>query len=194
MQRNLMHPDMSYVKYLYYMGKITGESAYRAEVDRRMNLFLGDRFADVGLPNGTRGMAFSHRSFSGGYECQNNVYSRDTISYLIDLHLDGYSKVTSDILTKLANTFKTVVIISEDNPSLKGDFCGGKTLGKFSPGPNATLEHGSVIQSTYFALARWDSSGKIRRWTENTFRQKEGRPDSPMNVHAPAGMVLLLAQ
>lgn len=163
----LMHPTTNFIRYHYYMYKLTGNSGYYNEAKRL-----------AGLVEGTMRLSGSgyvwahHRSDTS--DCQPTKYIKYTVSAMADLAVVDASLFDAAFMSKVANTIAYKVMKSSSGDPLADDVCGNGTFGNTWP----------YTKWPYAAVAPWDTSGRL----ESALRSAEGRVNlAPYNV--PAMMI-----
>ncbi len=175
--KGLFHPYVQWIRYHYYMGKLTGDSAYHNEAKRmagHARNFMLER-SDGGY---TWGHHFAEGKKSTSDTCQTTVYIRLTMQAFQDLNMMDKSLFSDTFMSKVARTMATRVVGSNWQ-SMTNDVCGNGTY-------SAKNAYG---QYPYAAVAPWDSSGKLERLTREAYTSS-----TPTFYTPPAMMILRLGR
>lgn len=172
MEKDLTHAYTQFIRYHYYMYKLTGDSAYYSETKRMVGIVKRNMRDKDG------GYVWDHRIETKGSPnrgCQSMVYVRYTTQALADLGSRGV--FDPSFMKKVAKTMANKGFRS--STSLAGNICGSGSYGTIY----------SILQLPYTALAPWDSSGKLETAAERVYAAKERRTSSPKSANIPAMMV-----
>lgn len=185
--KDLMHAYVQWIRYHYYMGKLTGDSSYTREAFRMAGVVRGNMKV-TSTPSGI-GYEWAHRvqlsgsgSFSG---CQPMVYVRYTTQAFADLATQDARLFDSTFMQQVANTMAYKAWKNTDGTQLANDVCGGGSYG--------SLYHGA--SHPYTVLAAWDTSRRLEEIAIRTYHATEhNRESSPRIYNLPAMMVFTLGQ
>ncbi len=173
--RDLMHPYAQWIRYHFYMYKLTGKSAYYTEA-KRMASVVERNMRPVSTTAG-EGYVWDHRvqlSGSASGACQPTNYARLSVQAFQDLAMLDSNLFDTTFMRKIANTMAYKVMKSSSGDPLADDVCGNATYGNTWP----------YTKWPYAAVAPWDTSGRL----ESALRSAEGRVSlAPYNV--PAMMI-----
>lgn len=178
--KDLMHPYSEWIRYHFYMYKLTGRSAYYTEA-KRMASVVKENMRPVSTTAG-EGYVWDHRvqlSGSASGACQPTVYIRLSVQAFQDLAMLDSNLFDTTFMRKIANTMAYKVMKSSSGDPLANDVCGNGTYGNTWP----------YAKWPYAAAAPWDTSGRL----ESALRSAEGRVSlAPYNV--PAMMIYSLGR
>ena len=184
MEKRLAHPYMQFVRYHYYMAKLTGDKTYENEA-LRMAGVLNNQVKSVPTPIGTASMWDHAMTVLGApsYGAQPTGYARITVQAAADLAAEGFNIFgQAGYMDLMAVTLVHYVI--DGNRSayaarIDGSKSGGESLDRYAISPWAML-------------GRWDKTGKLKIETDRIYRKIELLPAKPRRIYLPAGMVFSL--
>lgn len=191
-----MHATVAFVKYHHYMARITGQAGHLREAERLASIVF-DHFATVSHAGETALVWPRTLTDQGGTQnfLQPTTYARYVFGDLVDLHLDGFTRVSSSTVRAIAHTVRSFVLVGPDtNPSLARDIGGGvaragipaSAASAWSP---PTLGQHTVSPTSFVAL--WDRSGRV---AVTACVVETEAPASLRSAHLPAAMLLALAR
>ncbi len=174
----LMHPTTNFIRYNFYMYKLTGQSSYYSEAKR-----LASRVRGTMRSSGS-GYVWPH-AVSRTSGCQPMVYVKYTTQALADIATADSSLFDSTFMKKVAYTMAYKVLKSSDGSSMAGNACGSGSYGSLY----------IYAQHPYAQLAAWDSSGKLKAAAERVYSATERYSmESPKTSNVAAQMVFTLGR
>ncbi len=186
-EKNLTYPYAAFMKFYYYLYKLTGDSSYLTEATRRANVLYGMMVEG----QGSRGPLFTwdHRVPNLGdaaWGCAPTVYSVLTVMSMEDMALEGFGNWASDsYMAHYAGTFRDNVV-TYGTTQLAGTLCGGD-------GGNYQYEEiGKYANGAAPGLAAWDTTGVLQSFNVDVYNSVEGSA-TPKRIYIPAYMLLTLA-
>jgi hypothetical protein len=198
----LSHPYTQFIRYHYYMNKLTGEEGYHNEA-LKMASEVDKHVRQVSTAKGTAfvwAQSMSSTSTSTSLMCQPRRYAQITMQAAEDLALEGFAQFGQEttmkkyaaslsefIMNDGANSFATDICGDVDRAGLKSDPKVGY-LG--SPGGRATPSQYAL--SPFSTLGRWDSTGKVVSIAQQVYQSTESRLDDPQRLFIPAALVSFL--
>jgi len=186
--KNLMHPYVQWIRYHYYMGKLTGDGSYIREANRMVGVVKNNMRA-TSTPVGV-GYVWPHRVELNGLVstgCQPITYVKYTIQGLADLGSHS-GLFDTTFMRRVANTMANTVWkdTGGQHPQLAANSCGSDVY-------MSSLYNSSSHPFT--VLAPWDETGRLAEISIRAFYVTErGREDSPRIYNLPAMMVVALGQ
>ena len=164
----------TYFKWLrwhYFMGKLTGDSAYSIEATRMADIFW-DHMYEIDTPSGT---AYVWAAGIAALDGPNSdllnasTYTGHFYGNSVELHLEGFHHwASNENMRRLARTF-TEFIIDTDDPVKNGmasDVGGAENRLHLKPDTDRTrLGLPQYRDRNYAFIAAWDATGKITRLT-----------------------------
>ena len=184
LEKKLTHPYMQFVRYHYYMAKLTGDKAYEVEA-LRMAGNLNNQIKQVTTPIGA-GSMWDHAMTVLGVRSlgpQQTHYARYTVQAAADLADEGFSIFgQTGYMDRMAVTLVNYVVndhLRAYAAKIDGSGSGGESLGRYAISPWAML-------------GRWDKTGKLKFETDRLYRKIELLPEKPLGIYLPAGMVYSL--
>ena len=200
-----LHTYHSFMKWHYYMGKLTGKSAYTNEAKRMMNdMWDGKTFKETSSSYGTA-LVWS-RGVMGNltrYDKRSNYdylhpqdYARYIVEEVVDLHFEKFDRYASnDVPQKMARSVAAFVV-DNGSSSFARDIGGGKSRAGFSASSSSwgRMSKQRFAESSWSFLAAWDrsSGNKIEKVTEDVFyvvsNKKYGK--APRRTFIPVGMLM----
>jgi hypothetical protein len=186
LEKNLAHPYMQFVRYHFYMAKLTGDNAYENEA-LRMAGNIKNQIKEVSTPIGT-GAVWAHGMTTLGSTStgiQSTTYARYTVQGAADLAAEGFSIFgEAGYMEKIAVTLANNVMdgnLSAYAAYINGSGSGAESLDTYAISPWAMI-------------GRWDKTGEVKVETDRVYRKLEASPENPKRIHLPAGMVYLLSR
>lgn len=183
----LLHTWVQYTRYFWYMGKVTGDSAYTAEAERRsarLKLNLKEVTVD-----GVRAYVYPWGMVSEGNaypDLMPIVYGQYVTQAAQDLALDGSANLDLADLTLFANGATRLMMDGVDSyaPTVGGSSAIGGYPVKYSEGPKTGEQW--VIYAYSPALVTADASGKIASYAKQLNERWERDQDAPRRVFMSA--------
>jgi hypothetical protein len=211
--RTLFHPNIQFIRYHYYMWKITGKDEYRAyaqsQTDKLMDTVRSQNKQTGGLlrvptPLGTA-IVWSHRAPDPGWSSvsehgQSFVYSRYSIIPMADLHMEGFYRWDQSIMQGVG-TALAYYVMDTDDLSGSGPFAQGIngdvtiSQGGWTLVPNSSRREtiSRFVQSSHTLVMPFMHDGaardRVRRITLEAYSLRESDVNRPRNVIIPAIMV-----
>ncbi len=184
--KTLMHPYVHFIRYHFYMSKLTGDSSYYTEA-KRMSEVVKRNMRPSETPGGP-GYIWDHRIQLGGVAslgCQPMVYVRLTTQALADLAVVDANLFDTAFMKKVANTMAYKALLKDDGSLLAGDSCGAGSYGTVN----------TFAGMPYAQLAPWDDSNRLRVAAERAYAVVEKwNLASPKTPNIAAQMVFTLAR
>jgi len=194
--RDLMHPYVQFIRYNYYMYKLTGDAANYSEAERMANL-VPQQVREVyttGGPAYVWNQRFLPDTDADPLSCQPFVYLQYTFQAFQDLALEGFS-VFDDTFMQHVATAMTALVMEDSYRSFAEDICGGVFQAGFFPsgGDGGVPFH--FMNFPFAEVGKWDATGKLQRAVEraynevdlDSFRYPRGR------ANLSAAMLFMLA-
>jgi len=186
LEKSLVHPYAHFMRFYYYLYKLTGNLPYLLEAERRatvLNAMMKTQDTSRG-----EGFVWDHRVIAMGHDalgCQPTVYAVLTVTAFQDLALQGFPPYADDsYMAHYAATFRDQVLIYGTD-ELAGDVCGGGEDRKREGFEKFLL--GGIP-----GLAAWDDTGALMDVNEEAYDRYQS-PDAPNIVFIPAYMLQVLA-
>ena len=199
------HTYHSFMKWHYYMGKLTGNSTYTKEAERMADILWDDEFKATSSEYGSA-LVWARGALSlidAQEEWRSNflmptTYARYVIQEAVDLHFEGFDKYASDsTMAKLANTVSAFVIDDNSFDSFARDIGGGKSragIAASSSSDWSEMSSSRFAESAWSYLAAWDanSGGRIQKAARDVFYTVENQrySQTPKRVFIPTAMLL----
>jgi len=192
---DLTHPYVQWIRYHYYMAKLTGEGGYYREAERMAEL-VAEHMREVYTPNGPA-FVWDHRFLpdtdNGPLGCQPFIYVQYTIQGFQDLYLEGFSVFADDRFLQKAATAISEFIIDNGSHSFAQDICSGTYQRGLRPNTGDRGVVSLFLNYPFAALGKWDATGETEEITREVYRRLEDDPDAPHHYNLPAMMVFMLA-
>lgn len=196
LSRDLMHPYVQFIRYHYYMYKLTGDAAYLREARRRAEL-VPKQVREVYTPGGPA-YVWNQRFLPDGdgetLSCQPFVYLPLTLQAFEDMAFEGFS-VFDDLFMQRVATSMGSLVLEDGYRDLAPDICGGRIQADISPagGDGGITYH--FVNMPYAEVGKWDATGRLRNYVERAYREVDlddpYYPRARMNLSA--AMLMLLA-
>ena len=168
----LMHPTTNFIRYHYYMYKLTGDSSYYSEAKR-----LAGKVRSTMRSSGS-GYVWDHK-VGDRSDCQPMVYVKYTTQALADLSTASSSLFDSSFMKRVAYTMARKALRSSSG-SLASNICGSGSYGSVY----------TFAQHPFAQLAPWDSSGRLETAAERVYAATERHnTSSPKTSNLAAIMV-----
>lgn len=196
LSRDLMHPYVQFIRYHYYMHKLTGDAAYLREAERMAEL-VTEQVREV-YTSGGPAYVWNQRFLPEGdgerLSCQPFVYLRLTFQAFEDMAFEGFS-VFDDAFMQRVATAMTALVVRDGYREFSTDICGGTFQGGFSPsgGDGGITYH--FVNMPYAEIGKWDATGQLRRDVERAYREVDldDRYYPRARANLSAAMLILLA-
>ncbi|MDF1523563.1 MAG: hypothetical protein P1P87_12220 [Trueperaceae bacterium] len=167
MTRPHMHTYLSWLKWHYYMGLLTGDPAYAVEASSMAEWFWGE----IRLVDGDGGPAFawprSVLALGGGQDyLMPTTYATSVYADAVELHLEGFDRwARPEAPERFARTFVEFVVDSDD-PITNGfasDVGGGRRRAGVRSDARAwpRMTPLGFAESGFPLVAAWDATGTI---------------------------------
>jgi hypothetical protein len=196
---NYIHPYTQFIRYHYYMHKLTGKQGYlnealkmASEVDKRMAQ-SGSAFVWAQSMNSNNKL---------GTVCQPRRYAQITMQAAEDLALEGFAQFGKEATMRKYAATLSQFIMNDSAKSFATDVCGDKNRAGLKsapivgyagrPGGRATPTQYAATPFT--ALGRWDTTGKVVNIAGQVYRSTESNLDNPQRMFIPAAMVSILSK
>ncbi len=188
------HTSHSWMRWHYYMGKLTGKSAYTREAERMTGSFWSGRFRTTDSKYGTA-LVWSNNTQDAWLHPQ--TYARYVVEEAVDLHFEGFGKYADTAaLQRAANAVAAFVIDDSDFDSFARDIGGGRSRAGLSASPTnfSRMSDSRFAESSWSFLAAWDdrSSERIRRAATEVYGNVEmikyGR--DPKRIFIPTALLV----
>ena len=197
LSRDLMHPYVQFIRYHYYMSKLTGDEDYLREAER-MAALVPQQVREVYTPGGPA-YVWNQRFLPEGdgdtLMCQPFVYLQLTFQAFEDLAFEGFS-VFDDAFMQRVATSMTSLVTRNSYKDFATDICGGTFQAGFRPfweGDGGITYH--FVNQPYAEIGKWDATGQLRRNVERAYREVD-LDDSyypRARTNLSAAMLILLA-
>jgi len=200
-----LHTYHSFMKWHYYMGKLTGKSAYTNEAKRMMNnMWDGKTFKDTSSSYGTalvwtRGVMgnltqYDKRSQHNYLHPQD--YARYIIGEVVDLHFEKFDRYASSSVPQKMARSVSAFVIDNGSSSFARDIGGGRSRAGIPASSSrwGRMSKQRFAESSWSYLAAWDSASgnKIGKVTQDVFyvvsNKKYGK--APRRVYIPTAMLM----
>ena len=190
----------TYFKWLrwhYYMGLLTGNSAYTAEATRMADIFW-DHIYPIATPSGTAFIwAAGMYALDGpnAHLLNATTYTGHFYGSSVEFHLEGFHHWASDEhMRRFARTF-TEFIIDTDDPVKNGmasDIGGARSRLHLEPNPGRfRLGLSQYRDRNYAFIAAWDNTGQIARINQHVESSYASSGDT---LRLAAGLLFLDAR
>ncbi len=188
------HTNHSFMRYHYYMGKLTGNSAYTREAERMTGSFWGSRFRTTDSKYGTA-LVWSNNNSDSWLHPQ--TYARYVVEEAVDLHFEGFGKYADDAtLERMANAVSAFMIDNNSFSSFARDIGGGASRAGIPASPTTwdRMSQARFAESPWSFLAAWDTNSGSR--TESAALNVYGTVEMvkygrlPKRIYIPTAMFL----
>lgn len=194
MGRPYVHETVSFIKYHYYMYRLTEREEYLREAKRLTDIVLAE-FQEVETDEGPA-LVWTHALVRQGGDrefLQPTTYARYVFADAVDLHLEGFDRwADPELVRGLANTLAQF-IIDEDEMEMARDIGGGERRAGLRPSSDDDWSGPTYTQyaiSPFALLAAWDESGIVVEFSE---RVHERLDSDQRSILVPAGLLLAAA-
>jgi fibronectin type 3 domain-containing protein len=186
MYKHLMHIYSNFVRYHYYMHKLTGNAAYLKEATRLASV-VDKNMIDIKTSKGVayiwqHGVTFDMWRDTKVGNTQMTVYLLKTYAAIMDLHCEGFAQFGSDSVMKSYMMPMRDFVLDGQSTSLPLARCIGGEITrtgirhgdglKISPRPTFGSDHNYVRKNIHIwtvgpfgMLALWDDTSKVRDFT-----------------------------
>ena len=180
---NGFHSHHSWMRWHYYMGKLTGNAAYTTEAERMANMFWSYEFEETSSSYG-RALVWSRGVISEGSTSNYLMpqhYARYVIEEAVDLHFEGFSRYRDGATMEgLANTVASFVIDDPTFASFARDIGGGVARAGI---PSSSSSEWSRMTRSRFAESGWSY---LSAWDRNSNSRLE---NASLTVYGTVEMV-----
>lgn len=186
LEKKLTHVYTQWIRYNYYMAKITGKNVYLDEAFRMSSIIRQHIFNETPINGGyipwDHAMPLLGTPSHGPQPLQ---YARYTVQAAADLAMEGFSFFAEPgYMESLSFAVRHFVMLDETGRTfpyrIDGSGLGRETPLRFANSPWAML-------------SRWDPSGNIAIISKKVYELTESSLDIPENIHIPAGILFSLA-
>jgi hypothetical protein len=196
---NATHTFISSARFHYYMGKLTGNSAYTREAERITGLLWKNEFKEASVSGGAA-IVWRQGAISAGSKqnyLMSNNYARYVISEVVDFHFEGFSSFASTSnMQKFARSLSTFVMDSSSLTSFARDIGGGTSRAGFSASPTSwsRVSQYNLTEAMWPTLMAWDttSNRELKAAFDRMFYSVEMQAynQTPRRVFVPTGMLV----
>jgi hypothetical protein len=177
--KKLTHVYVQWIRYHYYMFRLTGKPAYHEEASR-MAQVIANNFTVVKSPAG-EAARWDH-GIQEVHGTQRTNYARYTMQGLADLSMENFNMfLSNDFMKRIAATLSFFILRPDEEDSIAYHVDGKGSL---------TADMYSI--SPFPELGYWDNSGRIRVVSEKIFNRLEENINNPRSIYIPAGIFLSL--
>ena len=186
LEQGLTHCYTTWIRYHYYMHKLTGEQGYYNEAVR-MASAVSSIITDTNTPLGVAAQ-WPHGDprigSSSTYGAQPMNYARYTVLSAADLALEGFGPFAEPgFMEKMACMLAYFIMDANAPNSFNGKIDGS------DPGGESASRYAI---SPYTQLGHWDMTGRVKAISEQVYKNKESQLENPDRIYIPAGMVFSL--
>lgn len=184
------HVYYSWLKWHYYMGLLTGNSAYTRQAERMAGMIWNNELKTVSTSTGTAYVWARHIVSEGGNEryLQPFNYARYNFADAVELHLEGFSRwADANEMSRYANTISGLMIDRAGARStfdwFASDVGGGSARAGIPSDPS--WSRGTIYKYQASGLPMfmaWDSSGRIKSITDEARHPLGGTRTAEMGV------------
>ena len=191
LERNGMPSQMNWIRYHYYMGRLTGKAEYTREARRLSNEMFDLEFREIATDAGPAYVwPASREGANGGSRdyLQPTIYSRYIMADAVDLHFERfYHWANPRIVTAMANTLSEF-IMDNGATDFARDVGGGESMAGLPASPRREWSRIGAQQYAYgphALIAAWDESGKVVRVSQEVHQNVNDK-----RVYIPTGILL----
>ena len=169
-RENGFHTYHSFMKWHYYMGKLTGNSAYSKEAERMADVLWKSEFKETPSNYGTalvwpRGVQAISTDSKQNY-MEPTTYAPTVLQEAVDLHFEGFNGYAKDSnMQKFANMVANFVTDDNSFNSFARDIGGGKSRAGIAASSSSWSRKSApnFAESAWSYLAAWDvnAAGRI---------------------------------
>jgi hypothetical protein len=187
--KNLAHARSNFIRFYYYMGKVSGDSSY-IEWANHLAKVVDDNFVTTKSPSGDS-FIWCHNT-EGCLYAQPTNYARYTVMAVLELALEGVHDFDSEgYLERLANGV-TGFIVDNGAKDLAPDIAGnvereGIPIRDGTEGDRDRIEYLLPLS----VLAAYDHTGELAEVAMKVYSDMEPSIESPRNIEIPVAMLLL---
>jgi hypothetical protein len=183
--KKLAHVHIQWIRYHYYMYKLTGEQAYYDEAVRMAGI-MDQHITEVSTPYGPAAQWFHGMPILGEADLgiQRMSYARYTVHAAADLALEGFDVFASQGFMQKMAVMLSYFVMDSGAPASFAYLIDGTS------DPRET--NGRYSYSPYTQLGYWDSTGRVLPISQQVYDTLETVPESPQRVFIPAGMLFSL--
>jgi hypothetical protein len=194
LQKKGVKTQMSWIRYNYYMGLLTGRTEYLAEAERLGNDMLDNDFRVVRSAGGDALVWRSTMLSQNGDRpyLMPTTYTRYVMINAVELHLEGFHRwADGSMLPQMTNSLGHFVF---DNGTIDiaRDIGGGISRGGIAASPEDEWRRYTAMNfltGPYMMTIAWDTNGRAQQISERFFRSKEN-VDNPRTVYYPIARFL----
>jgi hypothetical protein len=198
--RNLSHPYTQFIRYHYYMNKLTGEQGYLNEA-LKMASAVDKHMRQVSTSKGTA-FVWAHSMTSSTSACQPRRYAQITMQATEDLALEGFAQFGQEATMRKYAATLSQFIMNDGAKSFAADVCGDVNRAGLKSDPKVGYTGSSGGRATpqqyaetpFTALGRWDTTGKVVTVAGQVYQSTESNLDDPQRMFIPAAMVSILSK
>ena len=197
-EHDTFHTYHSFMKWHYYMGKLTGKSAYTKEAGRMAKVLWKNEFKETSSDYG-EALVWARGVISEGNQTNYpmpTTYAHYVIAEAIDLHFEGFDKYAKDsTLEKMANSEADFVIDQDDFDTFARDIGGGKSRAGLKPSSSSDwrrLSQTNFAEGSWSFLSVWDASSnnRIEEASQAVYQRLNGEDGIPKRIFIPIGMFI----
>ena len=166
MTRPHTHTYYSWLKWHYYMGKLTGDPSYHDEAIRMADV-LWDEIRTVTTPSG-RAYVWARSVLSEGGTAaylHPTVYAGYVYGDIIEFHLEGFHSWASTAnMHRFARTFTELIINTPDpvKDGFSSDIGGGQAQAGYESDPSWSDMHiNRYRHNSYALISAWDTTTRL---------------------------------
>jgi hypothetical protein len=177
--KNLTHVYVQWIRYHYYMFRLTGKPAYYEEASRMAHVIANNIII---VKSSVGEAARWDHGIQEVHGPQRTNYARYTMQGLADLSMENFNmSLSNDFMKKIAATLSFFILRpdEEDPIAYHVDGKGSLTADMYSVSP-------------FSELGYWDNSGRIMVVSEKIFNKLEKNINNPRSIYIPAGIFLSL--
>ncbi len=189
------HTLHSFMRYHYYMGKLTGNSAYTREAERMSESFWGGRFRTTDSKYGTA-LVWSNNTNDSYLHTQ--TYARYVVQEAIDLHFEGFGEYADDeTLVGMARATSDFIIYDDSFERFARDIGGGVSRAGIPASPTTwdRMSQPRFAESGWSFLGHWDedSDYRIIAAADKVYDEVEmvSQGSDPKRIFIPTAMFML---
>lgn len=187
LEKHLTHVYAQWIRYHYYMARLTDCEEYEKEAIR-MAKMINRHIKTVPTTRGTAAL-WDHTMPYKGISPRNPQpfqYARYTVQAAADLSAENFSVFSNpELMKEMAHTLSDFVM-NDDS---------GATFAFFIDGSGKRHETaGRYAISPWTMLGRWASDERILTISERAYFLAEKNPDNPRSIYIPAGMLFSLTR
>ena len=193
------HTYHSFMKWHYYMGELTGSSAYTKEAERMADIVWKSEFRETSSDYGTAlvwGKGVAALDANSDY-LEPQHYARYGVLEAVDLHFEGFNDYAKDSnMRKLANAVADFVVDDSSYDSFARDIGGGKSRAGLPASSSswARMTDSRFAESAWSFLLPWSTGtdGRLEKASRAVFYTVENQryDQTPKRVFIPTGMFL----